>query len=149
MSILPLDSSTAGAAGSSAPTGSTGSSGSSTTGSSAGSSAELSQLSNPQLFLQLLVAELQNQDPTNPMQPSTILQQTSELSNVEAMQSMTNQEGDLQATGLIGHTVTVNVNGSPVSGAVSSIALSSTGQPTFTVAGVSNPVSLSEITSVA
>lgn len=138
-------------AGSSATSGAaaSGTAGATDSSTGAGPGSEVSQLANPQLFLKLLIAELQNQDPTNPMDPSAILQQTSELSNVEAMQSMTNQLGDVQATGLIGQTVTVAVDGSPVSGTVSAIKLSPTGQPTFTVSGVDAPVALSDITKVA
>ncbi|HVB06574.1 MAG TPA: flagellar hook capping FlgD N-terminal domain-containing protein [Acidimicrobiales bacterium] len=140
MTIPTVDSQTSGAAAS-------GSSSSPST-----SSAEVSQLSNPQLFLKLLIAELQNQNPTNPMDPSAILQQTSELSNVEAMNSMTGQMSDVQATGLLGHTVTVKsggAGGTPLVGTVSAINLSATGQPTLTVSGASAPVSLSDITQVA
>ncbi|HTW98698.1 MAG TPA: flagellar hook capping FlgD N-terminal domain-containing protein [Acidimicrobiales bacterium] len=111
-------------------------------------SSEMSQLSNPQLFLQLLIAELQNQDPTNPLDPSTILQQTSELSNVEAMTSMTNEVSGEQATGLIGMQVSATVNGSPVTGTVSAVNLSATGEPTLTVSGQSGPIALSSVTQV-
>ena len=76
-----------------------------------------SDFSNPQMFLQLLVAELQNQDPTNPTDPSTIMQQTAELSQVEAVNTMTTaisgEESAAQrneATGLIGKTVSATVN---------------------------------------
>lgn len=127
-----------------------GTGGSSSTGSSSASSSnEVSQLANPQLFLKLLIAELQNQDPTNPMDPSAILQQTSELSNVEAVTSMTNEMSSQQATGLIGRQVTASVNGAPLTGTVSAINLSSTGQPTLSLTGSSTPISMSAITQVA
>ena len=118
---------------------------SSTTGTT---SAQASQFSNPQMFLQLLVAELQNQDPTNPTDPSTIMQQTAELSQVEAVNTMesaiTSQQTASQqaeASGLIGRSVTGTVNGTPLTGTVSEIQLDSTGTPTLVVNGTSMPLS--------
>jgi flagellar basal-body rod modification protein FlgD len=127
----------------------TGTSSTSASGSSEPTSAQLTQLANPQVFLQLLIAELQNQDPTNPMNPSSILQQTSELSNVESMTNLTNTISTQQATGLLGRTVTANVGGSSVSGTVTAIDIASTGEPTLTLSGQSSPVSMSAITQVA
>jgi flagellar basal-body rod modification protein FlgD len=122
--------------------------------SSSSSSAAASEFSNPQMFLQLLVAELQNQDPTNPTDPSTIMQQTSELSQVEAVNTMTtaisgeeSASQQTEASGLIGRTVTATSGGTPITGAVSEVQLSSTGAPTLVVNGTSVP--LSAITDIA
>lgn len=95
-----------------------------------------SQLSTPDLFLKLLMAELEHEDPTNPTTPSSILQQTAELSQVESITTMTttlNQErryaaaGD--ATGLIGRQVTAVVTGTELTGTVSQVALTTSGTP--------------------
>jgi len=112
-----------------------------------------SQLSNPQLFLQLLIAELQNQDPTNPTDPSTILQQTSELSQVEAVQQMTtalNQQETAtqtsEATGLIGKQITATVQGNTVSGTVADVQLDGSGSPMLDLG--STLVPLSDVTQI-
>jgi flagellar basal-body rod modification protein FlgD len=99
------------------------------------------------MFLQLLVAELQNQDPTNPTDPSAIMQQTSELSQVEAVNTMTTaitaeQTASQQneASGLIGKTVTASVSGSSITGPVSEVQLSAAGAPTLLVNGTTVPL---------
>jgi flagellar basal-body rod modification protein FlgD len=114
---------------------------------SSASAAAASQFSNPQMFLQLLVAELQNQDPTNPTDPSAIMQQTSELSQVEAVNTMTTaitaeQTASQQneASGLIGKTVTASVSGSSITGPVSEVQLSAAGAPTLLVNGTTVPL---------
>ena len=118
------------------------------TGSAPGASNVTSQLSNPQMFLQLLVAELQNQDPTSPTSPATILQQTSELAQMESVttqtSAITSQQTTAQnseATGLIGRLVTAVIAGNTISGPVSDVALTSSGAPTLTVNGTSVPLS--------
>jgi flagellar basal-body rod modification protein FlgD len=151
----PTSSDPTSGSGSSGSTGSTGSTGD-TSGSDTVSSSELNQLSNPQLFLQLLVAELQNQDPTNPMDPSTILSQTSELSQMEAVNTMTtaisSEQGATQATqadGLIGMQISATVGGNPITGTVTAVLLSSSGEPTLNVGGTAVPLSaVTEVTPV-
>jgi flagellar basal-body rod modification protein FlgD len=129
----------------SATSGASGTSGTSSSDASSGAAA--SAFSNPQLFLQLLVAELQNQDPTNPTNPSTIMQQTAELSQVEAVNTMTtaisgeeSASQDNEASGLIGKTITGVANGTSITGAVSEVQLSSSGAPTLLVNGTSVPL---------
>ena len=46
-------------------------------------------------FLKLLVAQLQNQNPLEPMDGSEMLQQTAQFANVEAMQRLTDLQGRL------------------------------------------------------
>jgi flagellar basal-body rod modification protein FlgD len=107
-----------------------------------------SQLANPKLFLDLLIAELQNQNPTSPTSPSTIMNQTSSLAQMEAMtQLSTNASAQQQAaqageaTGLIGKTVAAMVAGKPVSGTVSAVTIDSTGTPSLVVGKTSVPLS--------
>ena len=141
--------------GASGTTGASNASGSAntTTQNGALSAQQLNQLSNPQLFLQLLVAELQNQDPTNPMSPQAILSQTASLSQMEAINSMVSaingEQSSTQATqaaGLLGQTVTASVHNSSISGTVSEVKLSATGAPTLVVNGTDVP--LSSVTSL-
>ncbi len=90
-------------------------------------------------FLQLLVAQLKNQDPTSPMDSTAYLSQLASFSSVEA-QTNTNTKLDslltssaLQtADSAIGRTVT-SADGT-VSGVVSSVSIVSSGSPVATLA---------------
>ncbi len=79
-------------------------------------------------FLQLLVAELQNQDPTKPADPTQYMSQLASFSSVE-QQVQTNSTLDsllvAQAGGLVGQTVT-SADGK-TSGVVASIQTSASG----------------------
>ncbi|MGH7862780.1 MAG: flagellar hook capping FlgD N-terminal domain-containing protein, partial [Candidatus Dormibacteraceae bacterium] len=86
-----------------------------------------------QSFLQLLVAQLQNQDPMQPMDDTQFISQLAQFSTLQTMQQI---QSSLQsslgaqlldhAMSFLGHTVSANdANGSPVSGTVSGIKLQS------------------------
>lgn len=114
----------------------------------AGTSNMASQLGTANMFLKLLMVELQHQNPTSPMTPSNMLQQTAMLSQVEAISSMTKavtQEkqasATTEATGLIGKQVTAVVGGKAVTGAVTDVSLTTTGTPTLDVGGIRVPLS--------
>ena len=86
-------------------------------------------------FLQLLVAEMKNQDPTNPMDTSQYMSQFAQLSTVEqAMQTNSKLDALLssqslsQADGLIGKTVSfTDSTGASFSGKVVSISINTDG----------------------
>jgi flagellar basal-body rod modification protein FlgD len=86
-------------------------------------------------FLQLLIAEMKNQDPTNPMDTSQYMSQFAQLSSVEqAMQTNTKLDALLssqslsQANGLIGKTVSfTDSTGASFSGKVASVSINSDG----------------------
>jgi flagellar basal-body rod modification protein FlgD len=85
-------------------------------------------------FLQLMVTQLQNQDPFKPLDPSAFLGQLAQFSSVSSLNSMSKSVSDLatsmtanqtlQASSLIGRTVLVDGNtgtlasGQPLTGAV-------------------------------
>ncbi len=99
-----------------------------TTSTSNSSSASLDYNS----FLQLLVTEMQNQDPTQPMDPTQTVTQLATFSGVEqaiqtnsTLTSLLTNASLEQASSLVGHTVT-SADGS-TSGVISSIALTSSG----------------------
>jgi flagellar basal-body rod modification protein FlgD len=120
---------------------------SSSTSSPSSSSADQSLL-DPQAFLQLLVAQLQYQDPTNPVDTSSFMNQTAMLSQVQTMNSMSSTLSALadaqqaqSATALIGKQVTyLDDKGMRVSGTVSAASLLATGA-TLTVGTASVPLS--------
>ena len=86
-------------------------------------------------FLQLLIAEMKNQDPTNPTDTSQYMSQFAQLSTVEqAMQTNTKLDSLLssqslsQADGLIGKNVSfTDSTGASFSGKVVSVAINGDG----------------------
>ncbi|SRR5579871_1430758 len=92
-----------------------------------------SQLSRDQLsmqqFMKLMVSQLENQDPLNPMSSADFFSQMAQLGQVQGMDQL-NQASMLQeAQGLLGKTVTAanTVNGlnSMVTGKVTQVSLQS------------------------
>lgn len=147
MSISPLDSVPFTSAPASAPAQNNGAGSSNSGGSAAANS--ISSLT-PLDFIQMLAAQLQNQDPTNPTDPSQILQQTSTIAQMESMTSMTSSLSQEQASGLIGKTVTGGGSaGTPITGAVTDVQIDpSTGTPSLMVNGTAIPLaSVTDISS--
>lgn len=105
-------------------------------------------------FLKLLVAQLQYQDPSNPMDSSQFLAQSAQFTAVEQMQQLTKlQEKVLDAsnsqtaTSLVGRTVTyTDVSGNARTGLVTSCTLGAS-TPNLTVGGIK--VELDKVTSVS
>lgn len=95
-------------------------------------------------FLQLLTTELQNQDPTQPSDPTQSVTQLAQFSALQYQQqlagsfaSFQGNFGVLQAASLIGKSATVSVpdgsgNSSTVTGTISSISVQN-GQPYFSM----------------
>lgn len=85
-------------------------------------------------FLQLLVAELQNQDPTSPTDPTQYMSQLASFSSVEQQVQTNSTLNSLliaQAGGLVGQTVT-SADGA-TSGVVPSIQTNAGGGATATL----------------
>lgn len=86
-------------------------------------------------FLKLLVAQMQHQNPLEPMDGSEMLQQTAQFANVEAMQRLTDLQGRLlgvqqfgASSALIGRHVTAFVPGQgTVEGIVDAVTSSENG----------------------
>ena len=103
-------------------------------------------------YLQLLVAQLQNQDPLNPVSDTDFIAQLSQLSQLESLQSMDANFGQVlklqqltSGTALIGKTVTFNdESGSPQTGTVSAVTVQN-GEFRLTVGTASVP--LDQVTS--
>jgi flagellar basal-body rod modification protein FlgD len=73
------------------------------------------------MFMKLLIAQLQNQDPTSPADPADFMQQISTLSNVESIQNLSNtienmsssllsSQAALQASSMVGQRAFVNTD---------------------------------------
>jgi len=97
-----------------------------------------------QVFLQLLVSQIQNQDPLNPMDDTQSVAELAQFSSLQATTNMATNFADFesnfavsQASGLLGDKVTVATtdsagNSSTVSGTVKSIQVVN-GTPEFTM----------------
>jgi flagellar basal-body rod modification protein FlgD len=112
----------------------------------------LNQLDNSQTFLQLLVAQLENQDPTNPTDPTSFMTEIAQLTAVQSQTSLSAEEQTVAADSMIGLTVTgAGSSGSSLTGQVTGVLLSSTGAPTLEVdTGGAEPqdLTLTSVTSV-
>jgi flagellar basal-body rod modification protein FlgD len=120
---------------------------SSVTSSSSSSSSLLpTQTLNQQDFLNLLVTELQNQDPMNPMSDTDFIAQMAQFSTLQQAQQTYQSISETQATNLIGATVTVSgTGGVTATGTVTSVLMNS-GTPEIVVNG--QPYTLDEVQGV-
>jgi flagellar basal-body rod modification protein FlgD len=106
-------------------------------------------------FLKMLVAQMQNQDPSSPMDAAQQTEQMAAFTEVEQITNMAQQNAAIvqslnssSAVGLIGHTVTyIDSNDAVQTGKVDSVATSKDGTPTLTVAGQSgiDPTSITQV----
>jgi flagellar basal-body rod modification protein FlgD len=123
-----------------------------TTTTSTADSSGLNQLDNSQTFLQLLVAQLENQDPTNPTDPTSFMTEIAQLTAVQSQTSLSAEEQTVAADSMIGLTVTgAGSSGATLTGQVTGVELSSSGAPTLEVQDGSGPaqnLSLTDVTSV-
>lgn len=100
-----------------------------------------------EVFMSLLVTQLQNQDPSSPMDTGQMIQQTTQLAMMEKMNEIatTTAEGfSLQmrtaAAALLGQEVSyVNARGDTVTGTADSVAYSAA-VPTVSVGGQNIPL---------
>jgi flagellar basal-body rod modification protein FlgD len=110
-----------------------------------------SQLVSEQAFLQLLITQLQNQDPLSPADPTQFVSQLASFSSLEQMTQLNanvTQQLDNSVTGLIGQTVTVTDPASQsglLTGTVTGIVYYSNG-PAIQING--NNYALSDIQNV-
>ena len=99
-------------------------------------------------FLKLLAAQLQHQDPMNPMQDSEFMGQMASFSTLEQMTNMVADNETTGAIGLIGRTVTyTDTDRVSHTGVVEKVSTAS-GKPLLTVDGV-DAVDPATITQVA
>jgi flagellar basal-body rod modification protein FlgD len=107
-----------------------------------------SQTLNQADFLNLLVTQMSSQDPLNPESDTDFAAQLAQFSSLQETQAMTSNLQTIQATGLIGQTVsaTPSTGGSSITGVVTSVQIAS-GTPSIMINGQS--YNLSQITGVA
>ena len=116
------------------------------------SAADQSQLSSQQ-FLQLLVAQLQYQDPSHPVDNSTLMSETATLNQIQTMQQLTaasteqmRAQQQQTAAGMVGETVSyLDSAGNTQSGLVSAATIAGS-SPSVVVGG--QDVALSQVQQV-
>ena len=105
-------------------------------------------------FLQLLVAQMQYQDPSNPQSDTQMASQMAQFSTLTASTKMSSSLSMLQANNLVGTNVTVQVtpgSNTVASGVVSGVTMAS-GSPQIIVtdaSGNATPYNLSQVVSVS
>ncbi len=95
-------------------------------------------------FLQLLIKQLQNQDPSSPMDSNAIMQQTATLSSTQTMQQMIDVQQEqfalqmrVSASGFVGQTVSyTDAAGTTQSGLVTGASFAA-GTPTLQIGSAS------------
>ena len=103
-------------------------------------------------FLKLLVAQMQNQDPSNPLDAAQQTEQMASFTMVEQITNMANENAKTAAIGMIGHSVTYTdpsdkTRSTTLSGTVESVAMGADGTYTLTVSGKSgiDPTSIKSV----
>ena len=98
-------------------------------------------------FLKLFVAQLQHQDPMNPMQDSDFMGQMASFSTLEQVSNLASENARSNAIGLLGRTVTyTDKDGGEHTGAVEKVSTKD-GKPSLTVGGTEgvDPSSISQV----
>lgn len=97
-------------------------------------------------FLKLLVAQIQYQDPMNPQSDTDMAAQLAQFTSLQQATQSTSSLAMIQANGLVGSTVTIQVDSlNTASGVVTGVVMNS-GTPQITVNGTN--YNLSQVTSV-
>jgi len=125
-----------------------------TTAATTGAAATKQATSNPGLqvnetqFLQLMVDQLQHQDPTNPSNPTDFVSQLAQLTSVEQQTNVATNTQYSEYVSLLGHTVSYkDASGATQTGVVKQVDLTGTGA-TLSV-GDTNGISATSVTSVS
>jgi flagellar basal-body rod modification protein FlgD len=105
-----------------------------------------SQTLNQQDFLQLLVAQLQNQDPMNPQSNTDMAAQMAQFTSLQQASASSASLAMMQADSLVGNTVTLQVDSqTTTSGTVQGVIMQN-GTPQILVNGTT--YALSQVVSV-
>ena len=95
----------------------------------------LNQLDNSQTFLNLLVAQLKNQNPDNPTDPTSFMTEIAQLTAVQSQTTLNADEETVAADSMLGRQIAGNGSGGKVNGVVSGVLLGTSGEPVLELAG--------------
>jgi flagellar basal-body rod modification protein FlgD len=93
------------------------------------------QTLNQNDFLQLLVTQMENQDPLNPQSDTEMASQMAQFTSLQQSSAMSGSLSMLQASSLIGSTVTVQVNSQTTANGVVQGVIMQNGSPQVVVNG--------------
>lgn len=79
-------------------------------------------------FLQLLVTQMQYQDPLNPTSDTEFIAQMAQFSSLEQMQNLNTSFSHYKAYSLVGQDITASVNGNIIEGVVDAVRIQADGQ---------------------
>lgn len=117
--------------------------------SSASSAGGLNQLDNSQTFLKLLVAQLKNQNPDNPTDPTAFMTEIAQLTAVQSQTTLNADEETVAADSMLGRVVTgTGAGGATVTGTVTGVLLTSAGKPELELSGNQGSLGLSAVSAV-
>ena len=119
---------------------------SATASTSTDTAANPSSTLNQNDFLKLLVAQLQYQDPMNPQSNTDMAAQMAQFTSLQQATQSTSSLAMMQANGLVGSTVSLQVDSQTTTSGVVSGVVVSNGTPQVTVGG--KPYSLSQVIGV-
>ena len=111
------------------------------------SAANPSQTLTQNNFLQLLVAQLQYQDPMNPQSNTDMAAQLAQFTSLQQATQSSTSLSMMQANGLVGSTVNLQVDSQTTTSGVVTGVVFNNGTPQITVGGAN--YNLSQVTSVA
>lgn len=121
----------------------------SSTASSNQTNTGLNQLDNTQTFLNLLVAQLKNQDPDDPTDPTSFMTEIAQLTAVQSQTTLNADEETVAADSMLNNTVSgTGSDGQTVTGTVTGVLLSSSGDPQLEIGTNGTTLDLSAITAV-
>lgn len=98
-------------------------------------------------FLQLLVAQLQYQDPMNPQSDTDMAAQLAQFSSLQQATDSSSSLSMIQANSLVGTTVTLQVDSTDTTSGVVTGVVMSNGSPEITVGGQN--YELSQVTAIS
>ncbi|MGA2247006.1 MAG: flagellar hook capping FlgD N-terminal domain-containing protein [Verrucomicrobiota bacterium] len=98
-------------------------------------------------FLQLLVAQMQYQDPMNPQSDTDMAAQMAQFSSLQEATQSNSSLSMMQANSLVGSTVTVQVDSTDTTSGVVTGVVMNDGAPEITVGGTN--YELSQVTAVS
>jgi flagellar basal-body rod modification protein FlgD len=97
-------------------------------------------------FLKLLIAQLNAQDPMNPVSNAEFMGQMAQFSTLEQTKGLSSEISLLQASNMIGREVSLRLDDSILTGVVSAVQIEA-GTPKVIVGG--NPYDLGQVLTIA
>lgn len=108
----------------------------------------LNQLDNSQTFLNLLVAQLKNQNPDNPTDPTSFMTEIAQLTAVQSQTTLSADEETVAADSMLNQTVTGTGTNGKVTGTVTGVLLGDSGTPDLVLGNNEGTLKLSAVSAV-